>query len=90
MKKKGFLLFAFFTSILVALSFLGCAQKKQVELSDGTFTGRGAGRNGPIVVEITVKSGKVSDARIIEQQETEDIGFPIEQEFIDSKINTMI
>ena len=83
MKKKGFLLFAFFTSILIGLSFLGCAQKEQVELSDGTFTGRGAGRNGPIVVEITVKSGKVSDARIIEQQETEDIGVPIEQEFID-------
>ena len=69
------------------LLFTSCSKKQELSLSDGTFTGRGAGRNGPIVVEVTVKDGKVSDAKIIEQQETEDIGFPIEAEIIEEFLN---
>lgn len=69
------------------LIFSSCAKKARTELSDGTFRGRGAGRNGPIVVEVTVKDGKATEARIVEEQETEDIGFPAEAEIIEEFLN---
>ena len=69
------------------LLLASCSKKQELILSDGTFTGRGAGRNGPIIVEVTVKDGKVSDAKIIEQQETEDIGFPVEADIIEEFLN---
>ncbi len=72
---------------LTAVLFTSCSKKAGPELSDGSFIGRGAGRNGPIVVEVKVENGKVLDAKILEQQETEDIGFPIEQDIIEEFLN---
>lgn len=74
--------------ILIFLMLLtGCSKKTEIQLSDGKFTGTGAGRNGPIVVEIIVNEGKVCDAVILEQQETEDIGVPIEKDIIEEFLN---
>ena len=76
---------------IITLIFLmlltGCSKKTEIQLSDGKFTGSGAGRNGPIVVEIIVNEGKVCDAVILEQQETEDIGVPIEKDIIEEFLN---
>ncbi len=76
---------------IITLIFLmlltGCSKKTEIQLSDGKFTGTGAGRNGPIVVEIIVNEGKVCDAVILEQQETEDIGVPIEKDIIEEFLN---
>lgn len=66
---------------LVLFSFFSCGNKSK--LNDGTFTGKGEGRNGPIEVSITVKNGAVKSAAIISEQETEDIGKPVEQPILD-------
>jgi len=82
--KRSFL--GLLTALLYIFTLFGaasCSKKSSLELTDGTFTGRGAGRNGPIVVEITIEAGKVKAAKILEQSETEDIGYPIEEEFLE-------
>ncbi|MDO4506584.1 MAG: flavocytochrome c [Spirochaetales bacterium] len=52
----------------MALAFIGCKPKA---LADGTYKGTAEGRNGPIVVEITVSEGAVSAAKVLEEQETD-------------------
>lgn len=81
--KKNFYFLSLLTAILFSIFLPSCGKKKTLELSDGTFQGRGAGRNGPIVVEITVSNNEVTNAVIIEEQETPEIGGIIEQDIID-------
>lgn len=78
-------LLASFCAIFLSVA---CSKKLTMQLSDGTFTGKGAGRNGPIEVEITVQKGKVSAARIVAEQETEDIGVPVEAPIIEHFIKS--
>ena len=39
-------------------------------MADGTYEGVGAGRNGDIVVQMTVKAGKIADVKIVKHAET--------------------
>ena len=73
--------------IITSLFLSACTRQKDMQLSDGIFTGHGAGRNGPIVVEVSISNGKVSDAKIIEESETEEIGKVIEQDLIDDFVS---
>lgn len=52
-----------------------CSSRNQ-KMQDGTFTGKGQGRNGIIEVSVTVSGGKVSDARVIEENDTPEIAQP--------------
>ncbi|MCR5254052.1 MAG: flavocytochrome c [Treponema sp.] len=72
-----------FKGLLLTICFSCCSKHPANLLSDGVFQGRGAGRNGPIVVEISVLDGKINSAKIVEQSETNDIGVPVEKEFIE-------
>lgn len=81
MKKHS--IFSTIALFFIFLSFISCFKTEELILSDGTFTGTGAGRNGPIQVLITVIDGKLTDAKITKEEETPDIGFPAEQEILD-------
>ncbi|MDL2059116.1 FMN-binding protein [Mesosutterella sp. AGMB02718] len=37
---------------------------------DGTYTGVGQGKAGPVKVQVTVKGGKVAAVKVLEQKET--------------------
>lgn len=79
------IVFCFF--LFTTMNLISCSKNTENNLTDGTFIGHGAGRNGPIVVEIKIEEGKVTDAKILEEGETEDIGFPIEQDIIEEFLN---
>ena len=64
----------------LALAFIGC-NSKSASLTDGTYRGTSEGRNGPIVVEITVAEGKVAAAKVVEEQET-DFAKPAEEKIL--------
>lgn len=64
----------------LALAFIGC-NSKSASLTDGTYRGTSEGRNGPIVVEITVAEGKVEAAKVVEEQET-DFAKPAEEKIL--------
>lgn len=70
MKKMRFFSLLMILSLL--FSVISCKKKAGV-LCDGVFTGEGAGRNGDITVSVTIEDGKVSDARIISDNETKEI-----------------
>ena len=64
----------------LALAFIGC-NSKSASLTDGTYRGTSEGRNGSIVVEITVAEGKVAAAKVVEEQET-DFAKPAEEKIL--------
>ena len=73
--------------VLLTASFflsISCKQKKELSLTDGSFIGKGAGRNGPIEVEVTIQDKKIQSAKIKKEEETPDIGLPAEQIILDS------
>ena len=73
----------FFSSVLALLVLFGTVGcKKESSLKDGTYTGTGAGRNGDITVQITVSGGSVTDAKIVSESETPEIGLPAEAEIL--------
>ena len=37
---------------------------------DGSYTGEGQGKSGPVKVQVTVKAGKVASVKVLEQKET--------------------
>ena len=80
MKKRLFFLLAAVSAVFFL--FAGCTKKPTLQLSDGIFSGTGAGRNGPIQVVITVSEGIITDARITKQDETPDIANPAEQSIL--------
>lgn len=73
-------IFSLFLSILIL--FISC-EKKQSSLRDGTFIGKGNGRNGPLEVSITVKDGKIVDAEITKDAETPNIADNAKKEIIE-------
>lgn len=77
---------ALFAVASVAAIAAGCAALRRNALRDGVFTGTGAGRNGPIEVSVVVEGGKIVDASIISEQETESIGVPVERPILDQFI----
>ena len=64
--------FKFFLSVSF-LSILFSCSKDTKSLQNGTFTGKGDGRNGAIEVSVTVENGKVTDATITTNNETPEI-----------------
>ena len=68
------------------LSMLSCTSK--AKLNDGTFTGIGDGRNGQIEVSITVNEGKVTDAKIIKENETPEIAEPAKSQILAQFLET--
>ncbi len=73
-------IFSLFLSILIL--FISC-EKKQSSLRDGTFIGKGNGRNGPLEVSITVKDGKIVDAEITKDVESPNISDFAKKEIIE-------
>ena len=37
---------------------------------DGSYTGEGQGKSGPVKVQVTVKAGKIATIKVLEQKET--------------------
>lgn len=37
---------------------------------DGSYTGEGQGKSGPVKVQVTVKAGKITSVKVLEQKET--------------------
>ncbi|MCH3935997.1 MAG: FMN-binding protein [Mesosutterella multiformis] len=37
---------------------------------DGSYTGEGQGKSGPVKVQVTVKAGKIASVKVLEQKET--------------------
>jgi fumarate reductase flavoprotein subunit len=54
----------------VAIAFITRAVKAP-SLADGTWTGTGDGRNGQIAVSVTTSGGKIVDAKILSEEETD-------------------
>ena len=73
-------IFSLFLSILIL--FISC-EKKQSSLRDGTFIGKGNGRNGPLEVSITVKDGKIVDEEITKDVESPNIADNAKKEIIE-------
>ncbi|MEE1181619.1 MAG: flavocytochrome c [Treponema sp.] len=61
---------AFVVASAIALAFIAC-RNKTAPLADGTYTASSEGRNGPVVVELTVAGGKVASAKVIQEEETD-------------------
>ena len=37
---------------------------------DGSYSGEGQGKSGPVKVQVTVKAGKIASVKVLEQKET--------------------
>ena len=60
-----------FKKAALALAMAGlCAGASAAAMKDGTYNGVGQGRNGDISVQMTVKSGKIADVKIVKHSET--------------------
>ncbi len=68
--------FAFF-----CLALFSCGGKRTFR--DGTWTGSGEGRNGPLEVSVTIQDGEVCAAELLSEQETEGIGKPAIQPILE-------
>ena len=55
-------------TLLASLGMVGMAQAGTVK--NGTFEATGQGRNGPIDVSVTFKSGKIQAVKVLKQSET--------------------
>ena len=56
--------------IALALGGVLAATASASVLKDGTWKGEGQGRNGAVVVEMTVKSGHIADVKVVKHSET--------------------
>ena len=64
-------------SVFLAVAMLlGMVSMASAELTDGVFTGTGAGLNGAITVEVTVAEGKITDIKLLSHSETPGISDP--------------
>ncbi len=66
--------------LLVCLTAFALSAGAEGLYSPGTYTGEGPGRNGSIVVEVTVSENKIESVEVKEQSETPDIStLPLER-----------
>ena len=70
-------------ALILIAAFAACNKKQNLALQDGTFFGSGAGRNGTINVSVTIADGKITDAKILSESETPEIGRAAEESFIE-------
>lgn len=54
---------------------VGC-QADNGKYKDGTYTGSGEGKYGPIKVEVSVEKGKISTIKVLEHSETPGLSDP--------------
>ena len=71
----------------LAIIFGVSCTKKKASLNDGEWTGTGAGRNGPIVLSISVQEGKIVSGKVIKEEET-DFAKPAINEMIEQAVKT--
>ena len=69
------------TLAFFCLALISCGGKRTFR--DGTWTGSGEGRNGPVEVSVTIKDGEVCAAELLSEQETEGIGKPAIQPILE-------
>jgi len=66
------------SKIFISITLLGLVScGKKLSLRDGTFTGVGEGKNGPIEVSITVQEGRVTNATLLSSNETPELAEPV-------------
>ncbi len=66
------------SKIFISIALLGLVScGKKLSLRDGTFTGTGEGKNGPIEVSITVQEGRVTNATLLSSNETPELAEPV-------------
>lgn len=59
------------SAVLSVSILVGCGSS--AGLKDGKYTGEGTGNNGPIVLSVTVKDGKISEVVVDSEEETDGI-----------------
>ncbi len=69
LKRNCILTVMFAVVSAISLAFVACSKK--VSLSDGTYTASSDGRNGPIVVEVSVEGGMLVGAKVVKEEETD-------------------
>ena len=86
MKSKRFIIaLASFVVAVAAAFVLIVSCSKTTSYADGTWKGTGDGRNGPIEVSVTVKSGKIVAADILSEEET-DFAKPAIRDILDQAV----
>ncbi|MFZ5969097.1 MAG: FMN-binding protein [Bacillota bacterium] len=76
--------------MLVAIS-VGCQSQSASSTSagkytDGTYTGIGEGKEGPIKVEVVVEKGNIKEIKTLEHKETPGLSDPVFEQIIKSII----
>ncbi|MGI6037732.1 MAG: FMN-binding protein [Limnochordia bacterium] len=70
MRKNVFILLSLVVLGLGALSFANLPQGSAGLYQDGTYQGQAQGHNGPLVLEVTISSDKITAIEIVEHVET--------------------
>ena len=87
MKKKFIIcVVSFCVAVIAAFAVILTFSKSGPSYADGTWTGTGEGRNGPVEVSITVSNGKITDGKIVSESET-DFAKPAAQDILDQAIS---
>lgn len=86
--KKRFIIcvVSFCVAVIAAFAVILTFSKSGPSYADGTWTGTGEGRNGPVEVSITVSNGKITDGKIVSESET-DFAKPAAQDILDQAIS---
>lgn len=86
--KKRFIIcvVSFCVAVIAAFAVILTFSKSGSSYADGTWTGTGEGRNGPVEVSITVSNGKITDGKIVSESET-DFAKPAAQDILDQAIS---
>lgn len=84
MKKFIVSVFVFIVAVIAALAVIFNFTKAPA-YQDGIWNGTGAGRNGAINVSITVENGKITDGKILSEEET-DFAKPAAQEIMNQAV----
>lgn len=63
--------------VMLSLIFTVGCQAKKGSFTDGTYTGEGEGKYGPIKVEVLVEKGNINTINILEHNETPGLSDPI-------------
>lgn len=67
--------FAISTIALVLLTATACQNNEK--FTDGTYTGEGEGKNGPLKVEVVVEKGLIKAITVLDHSETPGLSDPI-------------
>ncbi len=74
--KKNLVIVSLVLAMALTLTACGGGGESTPGLTDGTYEGTGAGRNGDVVVSVEVKDGKISRVDVLSHEETDGIADP--------------